>query len=299
MRADPTYVNYIAQALGNATKVSNDLALQLSSGLRVNSLSDDPTGAAQSLQLGNRIAQIDSFIQTSSGETSILQVTDSTLGEVVTQITSAISLAVQASNGTLNSSNLQAISQQIIGIRDQVLGLANTSYHGAYLFAGSQGSSAPFTLDTSTSPATVNYMGDNKVQFIETSGGQAVQVSLPGASLFGSGASGIFGALNQLIDDLNSGAPVASLASDSNALTDCLGQLSTQRSILNSSLATIQSTSTYAQTEKAQLKVQQGALVSADPADIATQLKSNQVQYQALLSVVSVMQKVSLFDYMK
>src|SRR3954453_19057131 len=117
MRADHTYVSFIAQALGNATKVSNDLASQLSSGLRVGSLSDDPTAAAQSLQLGNRIAQIDSYIQTASGETSMLQVTDSTLGEVVAQITSAISLAIQASNGTLNSSNLQAITQQVIGIR--------------------------------------------------------------------------------------------------------------------------------------------------------------------------------------
>ena len=71
MRADPTYVSFIAQALGNATKVSNDLASQLSSGLRVGSLSDDPTAAAQSLQLGNRIAQIDSYIQTASGETSM------------------------------------------------------------------------------------------------------------------------------------------------------------------------------------------------------------------------------------
>jgi len=38
--------------------------------------------------------------------------------------------------------------------------------------------------------------------------------------------------------------------------------------------------------------------VAADPAAVATELKSNQVQYQALLSVVTALQKINLFDYM-
>ena len=139
MRADPTYVSSLTQALSSSTKASNDLASQLSSGLRVGSLSDDPGAAAQSLQLGSQISRVDTYIQTAASQSSMLQVTDSTLGEVVSQLTSAISLAVQATNGTLNSSNLQTTAQQLTGIRDQVLALANTSYQGRYLFAGSQG----------------------------------------------------------------------------------------------------------------------------------------------------------------
>jgi flagellar hook-associated protein 3 FlgL len=68
---------------------------------------------------------------------------------------------------------------------------------------------------------------------------------------------------------------------------------------LNSSLSTIQSTSNYAQTQEAQLKSQQSSLVASDPATVATQLKSTQIQYQALLSVVTTLQKVNLFDYLR
>jgi flagellar hook-associated protein 3 FlgL len=186
--------------------------------------------------MGSQLARTDTFIQIASGETSMLQVTDSTLGEVVTQLTSAITLAVQASNGTMNSANLQAVMQQATGIRDQVLALGNGSYQGRYLFAGSRGTAPPFSLDTTTTPATTNYTGDTSVQFIETPGGQKIQMNLPGTSIFGSGTSGALGTLNQFLADLSSGAPSTTLAADSTALSDALSTVSTQRSILNGSL---------------------------------------------------------------
>jgi flagellar hook-associated protein 3 FlgL len=124
-------------------------------------------------------------------------------------------------------------------------------------------------------------------------------MNLPGSSIFGSGNSGALGALNQFLADLSTGAPSTSLAADSTALNDALSAVSTQRSILNGSLSTLKSTSNYAQTQEAQLKVQQSSLVAADPAAIATQLKSNQTQYEALLGVISSLNKVNLFDYLK
>ena len=82
-------------------------------------------------------------------------------------------------------------------------------------------------------------------------------------------------------------------------LTTALGQLTAQRSILDSSLSRLQATSTYAQAEATQLKVQQGSLVAADTVSVATQLKSAEVQNQALMSVMSAVQKTSLFDYLQ
>lgn len=299
MRADPTYYNTVVQALNSSMSNSNNLAAQLSSGLRVGSLSDDPVAATQSLQLGSQITRIDSYVQTASGVASRLQAMDSALGEVVSKVTSAISLAVGAANGTLNGSNLQAIAQQVTSIRDNLLSLANSSYQGTYLFAGTKGTTTPFNLDTTTTPATVNYAGDGKTQTVETPGGQQIQISLPGTTIFGTGTTGVFGVINQLIADLTSGAPTANISADSSALTSALNNVSTQRTFLNNSLNTVQSTSTYAQTQEAQIKVQQSALVASDPAKIATDLKANQTQYQALLSVATMLQQTNLFGYMK
>jgi flagellar hook-associated protein 3 FlgL len=298
MRADPNYISNLTLSIDQSSSTIDALTTELSSGLRVTSLQDDPVAAAQNSVIGSAIAKDDTFVQTASSEASMLQVTDSTLGEVVTQLTSALSLAVQGNDGTLNSANMTAIVQQLSGIRDQVLSLANTSYLGSSLFAGSQGSVKPFVLDTSTTPATVNYVGDTNVQYLETPAGQKIQVNLPGSSVFGTASSGVFGALNQLIDDFSSGASTATITADTSTLTFSLGQVSQQRSILDSSLSRVQSTSTYAQTDESQLKVQQSTLVAADTATVATQLSSHETQYQALLNVMSALQKTDLFDYL-
>ncbi len=299
MRVDPNFVTNLSGALDQSQSVEASLTSQLSSGLRVTSLAVDPVAAAQASMIGSAIAQDDNYVQTASSESSMLQVTDSTLGEVVTQLTSALTLAVQGSNGTLDASNLSTIAQQLTGIRDQVLSLANTSYQGNYLFAGSQGSTEPFTLDTSTSPSTVSYVGDTNVQYVTTSAGQKIQVTLPGSAIFGTGSTGVLGALNQLIADFSSGAGAATSEADTSALTTALGQLSDQRSILDSSLSRVQATSTYAQTEAAQLTVQQSSLVASDTASVATQLSSAELQNQALMNVVSALGKNDLFDYLQ
>ncbi|HEX3968902.1 MAG TPA: flagellar hook-associated protein FlgL [Edaphobacter sp.] len=299
MRVDPNYVTNLTASLDQSTAAEETLTSELSSGLRVASLADDPVAVAQSTLLGSSIAEDDTFVQTASNEASRLQVADSTLGEVVTQITSAISTAVSGSNGTLNASDIASVAQKLSGIRDQVLSLANTSYQGQYLFGGSQGSTPPFTLDTSTDPAMANYTGDNNLQFVESPSGQKIQVNLPGSSVFSAAGSGVLGALNQLISDFSGGAATSAITADTSALTTALGQLSSQRSTLDSSLSRLQSTSTYVQTEESELKVAQSSLVSADPAAVATQLSQAETQHQALLSVINALGSSDLFSMMR
>jgi flagellar hook-associated protein 3 FlgL len=298
---DPNYLSSLVGAVDQSSNVESNLTAELSSGLRVTSLQDDPGAAANAAMIGSAIARDDSYVQSATGTQAMLQVADSTLGEVVTQVTSALTLAVSAGNGTLNASNSSAIVQQLTGIRDQVLSLANTSYLGQHLFGGSQGSVAPFSLDTSTVPATTIYSGDTNVQSIETPTGQKIQVNVPGSAIFGGSGTGVLTALNQLIADIAGGAPTATVTSDSSALNTSLGQLSSQRSILDSSLSRIQQTSTYTQTEESELTVQQGALVSADMATVASQLSSAETQHQALLSVMSALGSSNndLFSFMR
>jgi len=298
LRVDPNYVNTLATAVDQSSNVENKLTGELSSGLRVSELQDDPVAVAQSARFASAIAKDDTYVQTASSETSKMQVADTTLGEVVTQLTTALSLAVQGNDGTLNAANRASVAQQLTGIRDQVLSLANTSYQGEYLFGGSQGATQPFTLDTSTTPATATYNGATNLQYIETPSGQKIQTNMPGSGLFG-GATGAFAALNQLIADVSGGASSATLTADTDALRGSISQVSSQRSVLDTSLSMVQTTSTYFQTQVAQLTVQQSSLVAADPASVASQLSSAETQHQALLSVMSAVGKTDLFDYLQ
>lgn len=297
MRVDPNYISNLTNSLDQSTSLEDSLTNELSSGLRVTSLGDNPTAVGQSTLLGSSIAQDDAFVSAESGVQSMLQVSDSTLSEVVTQLTSAVSTAVSGNDGSLDSSNLQSIAQELNGIRSQVLSLANTSYQGQYLFSGSQGSTTPFTLDTSTDPATATYNGDTSLQYMETPSGQSLQTNVPGSAVF----SQAFIALNQLISDYSSGtASTATLTADTSALSASITQVSSQRSTLDASLNRLESTSSYVQTEASELTVAQSSIVSSDPATVATQLSAAETQHQALLSVINTLGSgEDLFDMMR
>ena len=298
MRFDPNYVQNLSQAISTASASEQKLTAQLASGSRVSTLSDDPVAASANALLANSISHIDAFVQSAGKEQSLLQVTDSTLGEVVTHVTSALSLAVSAANGTLNAANRTAIAQQVSDLRDSIVSLANTSYQGKYLFSGTQGTTQPFTQNNATTPATTTYNGDGITTSITTPEGLKVQTNLAGSAVFQAPGANLLASLNQLVTDIASGSS-AGVSADTAAVTTALENVSSQRSVLGSSLNRLNATSSYAQTQQVTLQAQQSSLLSADPATVATDLKSVEVQRQALLSVVASVNQTNLFNYIK
>ena len=152
MRVNPFYISNLAGSL-NQTQVSiQKLSAQVSSGVSINAPSDNPVGAGRNVLLASQIQRDDSFTETAASVTGQLQVSDSALGSVVSQLTTAISLAMSANNGTMSESNVKSVSSQLAGILSEVQALANTSYQGQYLFAGSKTDTVPFTTSNAASP---------------------------------------------------------------------------------------------------------------------------------------------------
>lgn len=297
MRVDPLYVSNLVGALDQSQSTEQQLASELSSGVRVTSLGQDPVAAGQNVLLLNQIQRDDSFTQSSSLVQGRLQVADSALGSVVTQLTQAVSLATSANNGTLNTSQIESISNQLSGVRDEITSLANSSYQGQYIFAGSQTSTVPFTTSTSTLPATTSYSGDSDVNYLETPNGQAIQLNLPGDQVFmGSGSNSVFGALNNLIADFASGTASASAATDLQSLNTALNYVSQQRVTLDNSLTRLTAASDAVSSEKTQLTTAQTTLMQADLGDISTQLSLSKTQQTALEAVIAQLGSGSLFE---
>src|SRR3974390_3431014 len=115
MRVNPFYISNLVVSLNQAQASEQQLTTQLSSGARLNALSDDPMAAGENVLLLNQMQRDDSFTRASSLVQGQLRVADSALGGVVAQLTQAISLATRANNGTLNANDLKAISSQIAG----------------------------------------------------------------------------------------------------------------------------------------------------------------------------------------
>ena len=117
MRVNPFYIANLAPALNETQATQQELTAELSSGVRVNKLSDDPLAAGQNVLLLNQIQRDDSFSQSASLVHGQLQVADSALGGVVSQLTQAISLATSANNGTMKADNVKSIASQLSGTK--------------------------------------------------------------------------------------------------------------------------------------------------------------------------------------
>lgn len=295
MRVDPFFVTNLSVPLDQTQATQQQLSEELSSGLRVTSIGQDPVAAAENVQLLNQIQRDDSFTQTTSLTQGLLQVTDSALGSVVTQLNQAVGLATEANNGTLNASDLKSISNQLAGIRDEVLSLANTSYQGQFVFGGSQTGATPFTLDSTTTPATVTYNGDGDVNTLVSPNGQSIQLNVPGNQVFTSSTADVLGTLNNLIADYATGTAAGGVA-DAASLTSALNFVSQQRVTIDNSITRLTTASGVATTEATQLTAVQTSLMQADIASVSTQLSLTQSQQSALISVISALGSGSLFD---
>ncbi|MGB6744395.1 MAG: flagellar hook-associated protein FlgL [Terracidiphilus sp.] len=289
MRVDPNYITNLATSLDQVQANQEQLTAELSSGVRVTSLGQDPLAAGQNVLLLNQIQQDDSFTQNASLVTGQLQVADSALGSVVSQLTQAISLATSADNGTLNASDVQSVGNQIAGILDEVLSLANTSYQGQFIFAGGQTSTAPFSTSNATSPGVTNYAGDGDINYIQMPNGQKIQLNVPGNQIFaGAGANNVFAALNNLIADYSSGTVNTQQAvSDTEALNTALNYVSQQRVTIDNSITRLSAASDAVTSQQTQLTAAQTNLMQADVATISTQLSLSETQQTALEDVIA------------
>ena len=273
MRVNPLYMNDLVVSLDTTSASEERLTEELASGSRVNQLSDDPVAAGENVLLSAQIGSDDTFSQTASSTQSMLQVSDSALSTVVSQLTSAVSLATEANNGTLNASDMESISNQLVGIRDEVMSLANTTYLGQHVFSGSKGGTAPYTLNTDTTPALATYQGDSDVSYLETPNGQKIQLNIPGSQIFSANGNDVLGTLNTLIADFSSGTASPTAQADAQSLDSALGYVTQQRVLLDNSLSRLSSAESYTQSESTQLTASQTTLLQANVGQVATGLE--------------------------
>jgi flagellar hook-associated protein 3 FlgL len=295
MRVDPNFIQNLAGSLDQAQVTQQQLSAELSSGTRISSLSQDPVSSGENVLLLNQIQQDDSFTQSANQVTGQLQVADSALGSVVSQLTQAVSLATSANNGTMNSSNVKSIASQISGILGEVTTLANTGYQGQYIFAGGQTSTAPFTTSTASSPAVTTYSGDSNINYLQMPNGERIQLNVPGDQIFsGSGSNSVFAALNSLVADYSSGTVnTAKAISDTEALGTALNYVSQQRVTIDNSITHLTSASDAVSNEQTQLTAAQTGLMQADVAQVATQLSLSETQQTALEAVIAQLDSAS------
>jgi flagellar hook-associated protein 3 FlgL len=294
IRINPDIYSFVLSGLQSNQKRENQALQQIGSGQKLNTLSDNPAAAASLVNLRMNSSADAQYLQNISSLTGPLQVADSALSSVVEALTKAQTVGVEGANGTNNTQNQQALAQEIKGIQQQIQGLANSHYDGQYLFAGTATTTPPYVTDD-TSSSGVAYMGNDKINSVEISDGQAMPTNLPGSQLFSNDTTNVFQSLQDLYDALSTGGDVAGATSE---VQSALNYISAQQTFYGNSLNRLNNAQTFLTQEQTQLTETQSSMVDVDMASAVTNLSQTITTQQALLAAGGKISQLNLFDYL-
>lgn len=135
----------------NQTQASLQNTLtQLSSGSRINSGADDAAGLSLANGLNANSAALTQSSANAAEGVGLLQVADGALSQVTNLLNRAVTLATEASNGTLNTNQDSAANSEYQSILDEISNIgATTTYNGQQVF----GSAAGFAIFTGDATA--------------------------------------------------------------------------------------------------------------------------------------------------
>ena len=272
---------------------------ELTTGLRINNVSDDPD-------------QVTSLIQTQA-ELAQTQQLDSNLGRVKTEvdtaetgIQSAVSLMDRAMTlGSEGESNLtsaqqrQDIADELGSVLQQLVSISQTTVEGRYVFSGNSDQQPPYTIDLTQANPIRAYAGSQATRQIEMPDGFLVFVSKTAQDIFDSpdATQNVFQAVNNL--------RTALLNNDQAGIDAALPNLQSAGTYLNTQLAfygTVQdriaSGQSYGSNYETSLTTQIAGIQDADATKAITDLTEAQTQEQAALVSRAKLPTTSLFNYL-
>ncbi len=171
---------YAENNLNNTNNSLQTVLQQLSSGSRINSGADDAAG----LSLVNGLAANSSALTQSETNATegvgLLQVADGALSQVTSLLNRAITLATEASNGTLDASQEAAANQEYQSILSEINNIGSTTtYNQNQVFTGSQAGLSIYTGDSSSTGASIDnlYFAKLTASSVGDAGGTVQQSS--------------------------------------------------------------------------------------------------------------------------
>ncbi len=297
MRVNPNFNSDMASLMDQAQQAQNNAAEQLSTGRRVNLPSDDPAAEAAMIQENSQSAAVDQYTANSSSLTNVLNTANSTISSIVTLLQRAVSLGVEGANSTMNQSDLNSIAAEVSSIQRQVLSLANTSFAGQYLFAGTATATAPFVVNASD-PTQIDYAGNSQQNKVQIGTGLSVNANLPGSSIFSQPGANVFTALQSLVSALQSG-DTAGIATAETGVSDSLNAVDTAQVFYGSTVEELNTNETYLSQEKLTITSYQNTLVASDTATAATNATQAQIILSATVAAAAqVDQQANLLSYL-
>jgi len=169
-------VGYLAQNLAQVDKYHTMVA----TGKLIRKASEDPVVAARSLKLTTDVSILTQYRRNADSAAAWMTSTETAIKTTSDIMIKIRTMAVQASNGTLDDDDKRAISQQIKQLKDELINLANSTYSGRHIFSGYK-SDTPLLDENGFLNVVISKL--EKINY-EVGVSNSIQVNVTGDSLF-------------------------------------------------------------------------------------------------------------------
>jgi flagellar hook-associated protein 3 FlgL len=297
MRVSTNQVQQLAveSMLQQQAKVSKT-QLQVSSGRRILTPSDDPAGSTNLLGLNEVISKTEQYQRNAGAAQSRLNLEESVLQGSVDLLQRARELAVRAVSDSYNAKERAGAAKEVRQLLDQMVGLANTrDSNGEYLFAGYRTDTVPF-VDNGN--GTFTYNGDQGERKLQIGPSRHVVVGDSGARVFievSNSSRSVFGSLEKLASDLENNTPDPSVLDDIDASMD---NILLARTDIGARLNAIEGQRNVNDAAVLQTKQARSSIEDLDYAEAVGRLNSQMTALQAAQQSFVRVQGLSLFNYL-
>jgi len=288
------FVNSLAQI----NQQLNQDQLEMTSGVQMQQVSDDPDQVSELLQAR---AALSASQQISTNLTSVnteVNTGEQALENAVQLFDQVQTLAATSATGTATAATRSQDSQQLQSIEQQLVGLANTNIQGRYIFAGDSDQTQPYNYDPTQSDPVSAYQGSASTREIQGANGATFPVALTAQQIFDSTdpATNIFTAINGLITAMNNNDQPAILTLQ-DGLPAISAYLNQQLAFYGTTQDNVQAATNFAQTQQTQLQSQISSLQDADQTSVILDMTQEQTQLQAAMESKAEIPQTTLFDF--
>ena len=266
---------------------------RLSTGKQLTRSSDDPIGMNRALELRATLSAREQEARNATDGQMWLDLADTKLQDVVSQIQRARELAVRGAT-YVGTQEREAIALEIGHLRDDIVALANSQHQGRGLFSGFDSGDAVQKV-----AGTWTYTGDAGQINRRVGENEVVTINVTGDVAFGfSAGSDVFTVLDNLEAALyadDTAAVETSIAGLDTSLETVLGGLGIIGARTNQIDAAAARTANDIQTVTGQLS----ELEDVDIAEAVMDLELQQTAYEAALAAFSRSSQISLIDFLR
>src|SRR3984957_16422186 len=145
-------------ALSNTQATLASTLQQLATGQRINSGADDPAGLAIANGLSAKVAALNQSIQNANDGVGSLQGADGALSQVTSLLNTAVTIATEASSGTVSSAQRDSLNSEYQQILNEINRIGtSTAYNGTSVFSAA--TTSIFLTDANSSSTITNSVG--------------------------------------------------------------------------------------------------------------------------------------------